>query len=228
MDTPPDALPAVLAEHHIELPASQVELLERYSALLWEWNAKLNLTRHTDYQKFVGRDVLDTLAFAQALAPKEKVLDVGTGGGVPGVILAILRPDLMIWLCDSVGKKAEAVADIVAQLGLNVPVIHGRAQDLLGPSSYNTLVARAVGPMKEVLRLLRTHWGDFDRLLMLKGPAWVDERAEARHYGLLQDMALRKIASYPMPGTGAESVLLQICPKKRMSDEKTCRLTPLA
>ena len=107
-------------------------------------------------------------------------------------------------------------------------MIHGRVQDLLGPASYNTLVARAVGPLKEVLRLLRTHWEDFDRLLMLKGPAWVDERAEARHYGLLQDMALRKIASYPMPGTGAESVLLQICPKKRMSDEKTCRLTPLA
>jgi len=227
MSTPPDEFLAALAKHRIELPAPQVELLAQYSGLLWDWNTKLNLTRHTDYEKFVGRDVLDSLAFAQFLTPKEKVLDVGTGGGVPGVILAILRPDVVIWLCDSVGKKAEAVADIVARLGLNVPVIHGRAQDLLGPSAYNTLVARAAGPLKEVLRWLQPGWGHFDRLLVLKGPKWIEERGEARHYGLLRDLALRKLTSYPMPGTESESVLLQICPKTRLTGEKTCRLRPL-
>jgi len=227
MSPPNDELLAALAEHHVELPASQVGLLRQYCTLLWQWNAKLNLTRHTDYQKFVGRDLLDSLALAQFLAPNEKVLDVGTGGGVPGVILAILRPDLVIWLCDSVGKKALAVADIVARLELNVPVIHGRAQDLLGPSAYNSLVARAVGKLAEVLTWFRPHWEHFDRLLAIKGPAWVEERGEARHRGLLRDLALRKLASYPMPGTESESVLLQICPKSRMTGEKTCRLTPL-
>jgi 16S rRNA (guanine527-N7)-methyltransferase len=227
MSTPPDEFLAALAKHRIELPAEQVEQLGQYCGLLWDWNAKLNLTRHTDYEKFVGRDVLDSLAFAPFLSPKEKVLDVGTGGGVPGVILAILRPDVTVWLCDSVGKKAEAVADIVARLGLNVPVIHGRAQDLLGPSVFNTLVARAVGPLKEMLRWFRAGWEHFDRLLVLKGPKWIEERGEARHYGLLGDMALRKLTTYPMPGTEAESVLLQICPKTRIAGEKGCRLRPL-
>ncbi len=227
MPPPTDEFLAALAEHHIELPADQVELLGEYASLLWQWNEKLNLTRHTDYHKFVGRDLLDSRAFAEVLAPKEKVLDVGTGGGVPGVILAILRPDLTIWLCDSIGKKAEAVADIVARLGLNVPVIHGRAQDLLGPSSYNSLVVRAVGRLKDVLKWFRPHWQDFDRLLALKGPAWIEERAEARHHGLLGDLALRKLAAYPMPGTESESVLLQICPKSRMTGEKACRITAL-
>jgi 16S rRNA (guanine527-N7)-methyltransferase len=227
MNPPADELLAALAEHRVELPAPQLDLLRQYCTLLWDWNTKLNLTRHTDYQKFVGRDVLDSLAFAQFLAPNEKVLDVGTGGGVPGVILAILRPDLTIWLCDSVGKKALAVADIAAQLGLNVPVLHSRVQDLLGSSVYNTLVARAVGRLKDILKWFRPHWEHFDRLLVLKGPAWIEERGEARHYGLLGDLALRKLTSYPMPGTDSESVLLQICPKNRMADEKTCRLTPL-
>jgi len=227
MNPPPDELQAALTEHRIELPAEQVQLLAEYSRLLWEWNEKLNLTRHTDYQKFVGRDLIDSLAFARFLASKEKILDVGTGGGVPGMILAILRPDLTIWLCDSVGKKAEAVADIVARLGLNVPVIHGRAQDLLGPSAYNSLVLRAVGRLKDVLKWFKPHWEHFDRLLLLKGPAWVEERAEARHHGLFGDLALRKLTAYPMPGTESESVLLQICPKSRMTDDKTCRLTPL-
>jgi len=222
-----EAFHAALAEHGIELPTEQIERLARFRSLLWEWNTKLNLTRHTDDQKFVGRDVRDSLAFAQVLGPKEKVLDVGTGGGVPGVILAIVRPDLNVWLCDSVGKKAAAVADIVAHLGLNVPVIHGRAQDLLGPSVYNSLVIRAVGRLKDILQWFRPHWEHFDRLLALKGPAWVEERGEARHRGLLNDLALRKLASYPLPGTHSESVLLQICPKHRMIGDKTCRLTPL-
>ncbi len=227
MNSSTDELLAALAAYRVELPASQVDLLARYCALLWDWNAKLNLTRHTDYQKFVGRDVLDSLAFAPFLAPKEKVLDVGTGGGVPGIILAIVRPDLNLWLCDSVGKKAEAVADIVAQLELSVPVLHGRVQDLLGPSAYNSLLVRAVGRLKDILPWFRPHWDHFDRLLVLKGPAWIEERGEARHRGLLRDLALRKLTSYPMPGTDSESVLLQICPKSRMADKKTCRLTPL-
>jgi 16S rRNA (guanine527-N7)-methyltransferase len=227
VNSSPDDLAAALAAHRIELPDNQVALLRRYSELLWEWNAKLNLTRHTDYEKFVSRDVVDSLAFAEFLAPNEKVLDVGTGGGVPGVLLAIFRPDLAVSLSESVGKKARAVADIVKRLGLDVPVLHGRAEDLLGPSQFNSLVVRAVGTLKTLLTWLRPHWEHFDRLLVLKGPAWVEERGEARHFGLLHGMALRKLTSYPMPGTQSESVLLQICPQNRLTEGKTCRLRRL-
>ena len=201
MNASTDDLAAALTTHRIELPDNQVALLRRYSELLWEWNAKLNLTRHTDYEKFVSRDVVDSLAFAEFLAPNERVLDVGTGGGVPGVLLAIFRPDLAVSLSESVGKKARAVADIVKRLGLDVPVLHGRAEDFLGPSQFHSLVVRAVGTLKTLLTWLRPHWEHFDRLLVLKGPAWVEERGEARHFGLLHDLALRKLTSYPMPGT---------------------------
>jgi len=220
-------LAACLARHQIELDSSRVALLDRYCQALWEWNAKINLTRHTDYEKFVGRDLHDSLVFARHLEQGEKILDVGTGGGVPGVLLAILRPDLLVWLSESVGKKARAVADIVERLGLNVPVLEGRGEDLLGPARFNTLVARAVAPLVKLLRWLRPHWASFDRLLVLKGAAWVEERGEARHGGLLKTLALRKVTSYPLPGTDAEGVLLQVCPKDRLRDGKTCRLRPL-
>src|SRR3977135_72953 len=87
---PTDSLHAALARHQIELPDDQVALLDRYCRLLWSWNEKLNLTRHTDYEKFVARDVVDSMALEPFLDAGERVLDVGTGGGVPGIVLAIL------------------------------------------------------------------------------------------------------------------------------------------
>jgi 16S rRNA (guanine527-N7)-methyltransferase len=214
VNPPDDNLAAALARHQLELPLAQVALLERYCALLWEWNTKINLTRHTDYEKFVGRDLADSLAFAQFLSAEEKVLDVGTGGGVPGVVLAIVRPDLRISLSESVGKKARVVTDIVAQLGLSTPVFNARAEDVLGQERFDTLLVRAVARLKKLLEWFRPHWPSFDRLLVLKGPSWVDERGEARHYGLFNDLSLRKLTSYPLPGTESESVLLEIRRRK--------------
>ena len=110
----------MLAAEGIALEPAQVELLDRYRRLLWEWNEKMNLTRHTTMEKFVTRDVVDSLQLAQLLEQGERVLDVGTGGGVPGVILAIVRPDLKVSLCESTQKKARAVEEMVAELGLPV------------------------------------------------------------------------------------------------------------
>lgn len=208
-----DTLAAALARHQIELPGDQAALLDRYCGALWDWNSKLNLTRHTDYEKFVGRDVVDSLALAKHLGESEKILDVGTGGGVPGVVLAIVRPDLAVSLCESVGKKARAVADIVSQLGLSVPVYPENVQQVLQVWNGDTLVIRAVARLRKILTWLQPHWGAFHRVLLVKGPAWVEERGEARHHGLMADLDLRKLASYPLPGTESESVLLQIMRK---------------
>jgi len=210
VNPPDDNLSSALARHQIVLPDSQTALLDRYCHLLWDWNSKINLTRHTDFEKFVSRDMVDSLAFAQFLSPQERVLDVGTGGGVPGIVLAIVRNDLHVSLCESVGKKARVVADLVEKLGLTAPVLNARAEDVLTEQRFDTLVIRAVARLKKLLEWLQPHWGSFNRMLVLKGPSWVDERGEARHYGLMHDLALRKLASYPLPGTDSESVLLQI------------------
>jgi 16S rRNA (guanine527-N7)-methyltransferase len=214
VNPPDDKLASALTRHGIELPAEQTAKLEQYCSLLWEWNAKLNLTRHTDYEKFVTRDLVDSLAFSQFLQPNESVLDVGSGGGVPGVVLAVVREDINLSLCESVGKKAAALADIVERLGLKkVPVIHARAEDVLTQGRFDTLTVRAVARLAILLRWLRPHWDAFGRLLALKGPSWLDERGEARHYGLMRELAMRKLLEYPLPGTQSNSVLLQISRK---------------
>jgi 16S rRNA (guanine527-N7)-methyltransferase len=209
----PDDLPAALARHNLDLDTDQIDALARYVHALWSWNEKLNLTRHTDYEKFVSRDVVDSQQLEQFLEPGERVLDVGTGGGVPGVILSVLRPDLEVTLCESMAKKARAVESIVKQAGLDVPVRHARAEELLQDEMFDTLVVRAVAPLSKLLRWFAPVWDQFNRLLVIKGPAWVEERHEAREAGLLRKLDLRKIAEYPLPGTKSSSVILSVRPK---------------
>ena len=210
-----DTLATALERHAIELPEEQVAELERYCKALWEWNEKMNLTRHTDYEKFVTRDVVDTLAFEQFLDAGERVLDVGSGGGVPGVPLAIVRPDLEVELSESVAKKAHALNEIVHTAGINVPVHHARAEEILERASFDTLVARAVAPLDKLLTWVGPHWDAFGQLLIIKGPAWIEERKVARERGLLKSLDIRKLAEYPLPGTENQSVVLAIRPKGR-------------
>jgi 16S rRNA (guanine527-N7)-methyltransferase len=211
LDPKPQALSKLLAAIGLELIPDQIEQLDLYRRLLWSWNERLNLTRHTTLEKFVYRDVFDTQQFSLLIERGERVLDVGTGGGVPGVVLAILRPDLTISLCESTQKKARAVEAIVREMDLATPVFATRAEEVLSVATFDTLLARALAPLHKILTWLAPHWDCFDRLLLVKGPAWVEERAEARHRGLLHGLDLRKAASYQTPGTGAESVILSIC-----------------
>jgi 16S rRNA (guanine527-N7)-methyltransferase len=210
------ALADVLATHGQILAPEQIATLDRYRELLWSWNEKLNLTRHTTLEKFVARDVLDSLELAKLLDRRDRVLDVGTGGGVPGVILAIVRPDLRVSLCESTGKKARAVETIVHELGLAVPVYHTRAEEVLQVRSFDSLVVRAVATLARLLKWLSGTWNAFDQLLVIKGPSWPKERGEARHLGLLRSLDLRVAANYTSPDSGAESVILRIQPKRKL------------
>lgn len=203
-------LAEALAREAIVLEPAQVELLDRYRQLLWDWNEKINLTRHTTMEKFVTRDVIDSLQLAQQLEQGERVLDVGTGGGVPGVILAIARPDLKVSLCESTLKKARAVEEMVRELDLPVRVYANRVEEVLEMTTFDALVVRAVASIAKMLRWLKPHWAAFDKLLMIKGPAWVAERGEARHHNLFRGLELRKAATYETPRTGAESVILKV------------------
>ena len=205
-----ESLTAALARYNLVLPESQVVLLDQYCQRLWDWNTKLNLTRHTDYGKFVSRDLVDSLEIGRLLEPGQRVLDVGTGGGVPGIVLAILRPDLRIALCESVGKKVRVLEDILCGLGLALPVHHERAEKVVPQIRFDVLVARAVGPLWKICKWFQPHWSEFGYLLAVKGPRWVEERGEARHRGLMNAIELRKAASYPMPGTDSESVILKL------------------
>lgn len=209
---PDDTLAAALARHSLALSDHDAQAVDRYCQLLWDWNEKINLTRHTDYERFVGRDLVDTLQLLPLVHQGEEVIEIGSGGGVPGLLLAILRPDLSVTLTESIGKKARALADMVKRLKVRARVEPVRAEKILKDDRFDVTLARGVGSLAKILTWLKPHWLSVGRLLAIKGPKWSDERGEARHLGLLHGLELRKAAEYPLAGTQSQSVILKIWP----------------
>jgi 16S rRNA (guanine527-N7)-methyltransferase len=207
---------AALHAHSMEIDEQIAERLQDYARVLWRWNEQLNLTRHTSWDLFVGRDLRDCLQVAPLLEEGEEVLDLGSGNGIPGIPLAILRPDLEMSLAESVAKRANALGEIIGELDLPVPVYGARGEDLLEDFRFSTIVSRAVGSIAKFCRWMEPHWTNVDRLLLIKGPKWVEERSEARHLGVLAKLQMRRVASYPLgDDADSEGVILQIWPEGR-------------
>lgn len=206
---------AALAKHGYELPEYQLEQLEAYVKMVWERNETINLTRHTTWDLFVERDLRDCLQLAPLVSPGEQVLDLGSGGGVPGIPLAILRHDVRVSLAESVGKRARVLDELVSELDLPISVYAARGEDLLEDFRFTTVVSRAVGSLRKLCQWVEPHWDSIDRMLVIKGPKWVEERGEARHHGALANVNLRVAASYPLGDGENEGVILNIWPKGR-------------
>lgn len=213
---------AALQAHSIELDPEIVLRLETYAKAMWRWNEQLNLTRHTTWDLFVSRDLRDCVQLAPLLNPGEDVLDLGSGNGIPGIPLSILRPDIDVALAESVKKRANVLGEMIGELNLPITVYGARGEDLLQDIRFSTIVARAVGSITKFCRWVEPHWASIDRLLLIKGPKWVEERGEARHHGLLKNLQLRRVASYPLGDEqGSEGVILQIWPSGAAGEKFT-------
>ncbi len=205
-----------LSKYGYDLPSEQAERLETYVRSVWKWNEQINMTRHTTWDLFVGRDLRDCLRLSELIVTGEDVLDLGSGAGVPGIPLAILRSDVKVSLAESVGKRAKILDEMVTDLELPIAVYAARGEELLEDFRFTTVVCRAVGSLRKLCQWVEPHWSSIDRMLAIKGPKWVEERGEARHHGAMNGLQVRVADSYPLgdddPGEG---VILQIWPKGR-------------
>ncbi len=140
----------IIFRYFPEVNATQKAQFQALEGLYKEWNAMINVISRKDIDELYLKHVLHSLAIAKttSFAPNAAVLDVGTGGGFPGIPLAILFPETHFHLVDSIGKKIKVVENVAEQLGLqNVKAEKARAEQLLG--QYDFVVSRAVTRMAE-------------------------------------------------------------------------------
>ncbi len=187
--------------------------VQKYCEALWRENQSLNLTRHLDYDTIVARDLNDVLQVSRLIQPGKRLLDIGSGGGVPGVLLAILRPDLKITLCESMAKKARVLESIVRELELTCRICHQRAEDLLAVERFDVCVARAVGPLWKICNWFQGRWRSMGQLLAFKGSRWEEELTEARRYPSFNEVKIRVALEYPMLGTESTAYIVKLWAK---------------
>ena len=183
----PAYVPDLLGRLDLDLSPEQIDQLDRYLSLLLDVNQRVNLTAVRDPDLAWHRLILDSLTLLPGLNHLKaggSVIDVGTGGGLPGIPLAITRPDLRFTLLDATGKKVRLVQGFLQALGLERAVaIQGRAEDVAHHAEhrqrYDAAVSRAVGSVAEVLEYTLPLVRVGGRVMIVKGAKAEQELAAA-------------------------------------------------
>jgi len=192
-----DLLDAGLAELDLPLPATVREQLLAYVALLDKWNHTYNLTAVRQPAAMVTQHLLDTLATLPHL-PGGSMADIGSGGGVPGVPIAIAQPDRQVTLVESNQKKAAFLRQTVIELALaNVEVVEGRVESLAG-RQFDVLISRALSELPEFARMAGHLLSPGGSIVTMKGLYPHEELAS-----LQQPWQVREVVPLRVPGLEA-------------------------
>ena len=178
----------IILKYFPDLTERQREQFAALMPLYEEWNAQINVISRKDMEHFYEHHVLHSLAIAKVLQfkPMAEVLDVGTGGGFPGVPLAIMFPDARFTLIDSIGKKIKVVSDVIERIALtNTKAMQIRAEQLDG--EFDFVVSRAVTTLGEFVpwvknKISKSQYNDMrNGILYLKGGDLKNELFPFRH-----------------------------------------------
>lgn len=183
--------------------ADELERIERFANLLIDWNQKINLISRKDEENVLGRHILHSLTLRMpAVCDYEfngkRAADVGTGGGLPGIPLRIVTPELEITLIDSIQKKIAADNDMIARLGLStIRAIAGRAEEIARQpehsARYDVIVSRAVAPLEDLLKWTRGLLKPHGTLFSLKGGDLAAEVERAKRLSYVKTVDVRPL-----------------------------------
>ena len=190
----------------LDLSAAQVEKLLDYLALLFKWNSVYNLTSVRDPMQMVTLHLLDSLAAVPAFKDAANVLDVGAGGGLPGMVLAISRPDMKVSMIDTVHKKTAFLNQVKAELELgNVTVYTKKVQDLEVKTKFDVITSRAFADLSDFVNWSGHLLQEGGQFIALKGTAPAEERER-----LPAPWKQQKLEPLEVPGLDAERHLVFI------------------
>ena len=196
----------------LSLTGEQVEKLLGYLALLVKWNAVYNLTAVRDPQQMLTQHLLDCMAALPAFAGARRVLDVGSGGGLPGIVLAIwaqqAEPQMQVHMIDTVHKKTAFLTQAKAELELKHAQVHtSRVEQLQVDQAFDVITSRAFAELKDFVEWSGHLLAKEGKMIALKGQADVSDKELA---ALPSGWALDKIERLQVPGLAAERYLVHL------------------
>jgi 16S rRNA (guanine527-N7)-methyltransferase len=197
----------------LALAPEQIASLDAYLNLLQRWNSVYNLTAVRDPVQMLVQHIADSLAIVPALVRHAagrplRVLDVGSGGGLPGVVLAIAQPNFQVTCIDTVGKKAAFIRQVAAELRLaNLRAEHGRVEARASTSPADLIVSRAFASLADFTRLSRASLAADGAWCAMKGKHPGPEIAE-----LPADIEVFHVEQLQVPGLDAERCLVWMRP----------------
>lgn len=166
-----------IAEMKLDVSAAQQDKLMDYLALMSKWNGVYNLTSLRDPMQMVTHHLLDSLAAVPAFVGARNVLDVGAGGGLPGIVLAITRSDMKVSMIDTVHKKTAFLKQVKAELELaNVTVHTMKVQDLEVSDKFDVITSRAFADLSDFLNWSGHLLAEGGKFIALKGTAPAEEQ----------------------------------------------------
>jgi 16S rRNA (guanine527-N7)-methyltransferase len=198
-----------------EVTPAQLEIFARHALMVLERNRVMNLTAIVDPKEVAAKHYLDSWRVIK-LVPlmARKVLDLGSGGGFPGVPIAVAEPNLSMTLADSAAKKVGFLSECITSLGLrNVRAVADRAETWLGTNRVDVVVVRAISSVRENVRILRKVRHSLKDLVMYKGSSWSREVRAAEREAERLGFKLDTVWEHELPGEmGGRAILIYRAP----------------
>jgi 16S rRNA (guanine527-N7)-methyltransferase len=191
-----------IATLNLKVTDQQVDQLLNFIKLIEKWNKAYNLTAIRDRDEMARLHILDSLAIVPHIEG-QRIIDIGTGAGLPGIPLAICLPEVGFTLLDSNAKKTRFVQQVVLELKLkNVEVLHSRVENYHPEQTYDAVLTRAFASLPDIVKLTAHLLSKEGVLLAMKGQSLDAELAEIT--------AKKSVISVSVPGTDVERCLVRI------------------